>query len=1295
MAPPKSLQIKTVMKILLLVPFLFWCAVGLKGQNTFDFQRTLVWADTPAQWTLSNGDPVEVWKFEGCSYGDDARTIPVFSERFPIAGKSRVTVEVVSVEWQVFNKKTSPDDTVLTDNILVSTRVEQERSSFFGRVKVVPVRKVGNTFERALSFKLVVRVEPAPLSPTADDRGGPFTFNSALSTGDVYKFGVSQTGVYKLDYAYLKNELGITGIENLDPRTIRLYGNGGAMLPEKNSDARPDDLLENAIQVVGENDGKFDPGDYILFYAVGPRPMQYRASATDPELTTRVNLYDNNAWYFLKTGAGTGLRMAEQPSVSATYVTEEFDDFARIEDEKTNLLNFNSSTQGSGKRWFGDYFYQSRERSYDFSFPNVVAGSQARIRGEFVGRSDVGQTVRFQVAGATISKSVGSISTSNGDGPFVANALLVGTFQPASDKLSVVVQYPEVSAQSEGWLDYIEINVRRQLKMSGSAMTFRDLKTLTQAAALFRISGAVGAVSVWDITNPQTPSVQQAVQNGNTVEFGANTLGILKNFAVLAEGGTFPKPETTTGKIANQNLHGLENLDFVILYHPAFEAQALRLAEHRRAHSGLAVAVANVHDVFNEFSSGGKDPAAIRDFARMLLERNPGKFEYCLLFGDGSFDPKNNSNSTDNQDYIPVFETAESFSPINAFPSDDFFALLSPDEGGALTGALDISVGRLVARNTEDAEALVNKIIAYDADPALLGDWHLRSLFIADDEDGNAHINQADKLAVDNANMAPWFNNEKVYFDAYQQVATSAGQRFPDAKAAINSNVFKGNLITHYIGHGGPRGWSQERVVDNNDIAGWDNPNRYPLIITATCTFGGYDDYTTLTGGEQALLKVNAGAVALFTTVRSVYINGNEDLTDAVQSIIFQKLNGQYRTIGRVLKDAKNKLTADIQNARRFTLLGDPAMLLALPEYRVATTKISGPNGPIDTLRALLPVQLEGVVTDSSGNLLSNFNGKVYVTIFDKEQNLQTLGQDAGSYVRPFKVQRNIIFKGIATVTAGTFNIGFVVPKDINYTYGLGKISYYAENGTPLDAAGSDFSIVIGGNAGLVKDEQPPLVQVFLNTADFAFGGITNNTPKVLVKCADDYGMNVTGTSLGHDLTAVLDGNVLETIVLNEFYQSEQDNAKKGTAIYPLNNLSPGRHTLAVKGWDVANNPGEGYTEFVVAEDGKAALEHVLNYPNPFTTNTYFQFEHNLAGQVLDVQITIFSVAGKLVKSIQKTLSNNDGFRVTDIQWDGQDDYGDQLARGVYLYRVKVRATDAAGLNSTAESKFEKLVILK
>lgn len=1289
------------MKNQLLSVFLFLTGIAaLHAQTSFTIQRTLNWDAEPVKHVLSGGDVLEFWNFEGCSFGDEAPTLPVFAAQFPLTTFSKISIEVVSVQYETFAKKPSADDALLRTDLDIRAVVEQERFKYIGRVSFVPIRRVGSGFERVASFTLNVRVTPEALPVT--ERGGPFTFTSVLSSGTVYKFGVANSGIYKLDYNFLKNDLGISNLDNVDPRTIRLFGNGGAMLPEKNSDPRPDDLIENAIQVVGEADGKFDAGDYILFYATGPAPWFYRPSPGDPELTVRQNLYDRHAWYFIQTGDGTGLRVSEQAGVAASYVTEEFDDVRRIEDETTNLLDFFVSAQGSGKKWFGDYFNQTRERNYEFDFPNLVSGSSARLRMEFAARcgcGSAGSTVRLTADGATFSKNISSVSVSNNEASFAALGVVQANFQPTgTDKINVNLQYLPTAQQSEGWLDYIEVNARRRLAMVGQTMEFRDKQTITQDAALFRLSGVSGSnLVVWDITDAQTPFFQQKTQNGAIVEFGANTQGVLRNFIAFYDNAAFPKPETVAGKIANQNLHGIENVHMAIVYHPDLEEQATRLAEHRKSFSGLDVALVNVNQLFNEFSSGGKDPTAIRDFARMLLERNPDKFEWLLLFGDGSFDPKNNTNSDDNQDFVPVFETAESFDPIRAYPSDDYFSLLSPEDGGSLGGKLDIAAGRLTVRSESEAQAIVDKIIAYDKDPATLGDWHLRNVFIADDEDGNPHINQADDLATLTAGAESWFNIEKIYFDAYQQVATSGGQRFPDAKSAINSNIFKGNLVTQYIGHGGPRGWAQERVIDNNDIAGWDNPNRYPLIITATCSFGGYDDYKTLTGGEQSLIKVKSGAIALFTTVRAVYISDNNTLTDAVQSFLFKRVNGAYRSIGDILKDAKNSISSGLDNARRFTLLGDPAMLLAMPEYRVATTKINGEDvvaGQPDTLKALMPVELEGIVTDTSGNLLTGFSGKVYVSVYDKAQTLQTLGQDPGSLVRTFSVQRNIIFKGSATVTEGKFKINFIVPKDINYAYGFGKISYYAENGSPLDAAGADRNIVIGGNANLVQDDQPPLVQPFLNTDAFVFGGITDNDPKIFVKCSDDYGMNVSGVSLGHDLTAVLDGNVLETIVLNDFYESAQDNFRKGQAIYPLRNLTTGRHTLAVKGWDIANNPGEGYTEFVVAEDGKAALDHVLNYPNPFTTNTWFQFEHNLAGQVLDVQITIFSVSGKLVKTLIHSAPA-DGYRVADINWDGKDEYGDQLARGVYLYRVKVRGTDLNGAQVNAESDFEKLVILK
>ncbi|MBX2893563.1 MAG: type IX secretion system sortase PorU [Saprospiraceae bacterium] len=1268
----------------------------LLAQNSFTIQRTIEWDAAPAKHILSGGGELEFWHFKGSIFHDDAPTLPVFAEQFPLAGFSKIEVEVATVQWETFPKKPSPDDAALSNDLALQTSVEQERSKFVGRVAFIPIRRTGSGFERAVSVTLNVRVTPE--AQPVKERGGPFTYTSALSAGTVYKFGVANSGVYRLDYNFLKTTLGITNLDNIDPRTIRLYGNGGAMVPERNSDPRPDDLIENAIQVVGEADGKFDAGDYILFYAVGPRPWNFRANANDPELTVTQHLYDYHAWYFIKVGDGNGLRVTEQSRVNASFVTEEFDDFQRLEEDRVNLLDNFVSAQGSGKKWFGDYFLQTRARDYSFSFPNLVPGSSARLRAEFAGRCAVGTTVRLIVDGNTLTRNINGVQVSDNEATYAALAVFQTNFQPTgTDRVGVRIEYPEIGQQSEGWLDFIEINARRRLQMTGQFMEFRDKQTITQDAATFRISGVNGNLLVWDISNPQRPFLQQTLKSGSTVEFGVNTLFTLRNFVAFYENATFPRPEVVTGKIATQNLHGIDNVHLAIVYHPDLQADAARLAEHRRQYSGLDVALVDVLQLYNEFSSGAKDPGAIRDFAVMLLERNPNKFKWLLLFGDGSFDPRNITNSPNNKDLIPVYETAESFNPIRAYPADDFFALLSPEDGGSLSGKLDLAVGRITARSPQEAQAVVDKIIAYDSDPATLGDWQLRNLFIADDEDANAHINQTENLAAMTAAAARFFNIEKVYFDAYQQVATSAGDRFPDAKAAINANIFRGNLVTQYIGHGGPRGWAQERVVDNNDIAGWDNPNRYPLIITATCSFGGYDDYKTLTGGEQALIKVKSGAIGLFTTTRAVYISDNNTLTNAVQTFLYRRENGQYLTIGEILSAAKNSISSGFDNSRRFTLLGDPAMYLALPEYRVATTKINDKDvadGQPDTLKALMPVKLEGIVTDTLGNLLSNFNGRVFVSVYDKAQNLQTLGQDPGSFVRSFSVQRNIIFKGSATVRNGQFQIEFVVPKDINYTYGFGKISYYAENGTPLDAAGADENIVIGGNANLIQDDQPPIVTPYLNTDAFVFGGITDNSPKILVKCSDDYGMNVSGVSLGHDLTAVLDGNVLETIVLNDFYESELDNFRKGQAIYPLRNLSVGRHTLHVKGWDIANNSGEGYTEFVVAEDGKAALAHVLNYPNPFTTNTWFQFEHNLAGQVLDVQISIFTVSGKLVKTIIHSTPA-DGYRVNDINWNGKDDYGDQLARGVYLYRVKVRGTDVLGAQVTAESDFEKLVILK
>lgn len=1191
--------------------------------------------------------------------------------------------EIVEVSALLKTKIESTEYTLNAENVEI-------RNKYQLILTVNPViRRSDGKIERLVTYSVEVIYKKADLLGSRNPKA---TFTSVLSNGDIYKVKVGQTGIYRMDRSFFETKLGIN-MSNVNPKKLKIYGNRGGRVPEANSVIRTDDLEELSIFVSGEGDGRFDSGDFVLFYAEGAHIWNYADNANI--FVYDNNIYDDYNYYFIKIDGEDGKRVQKVSPIDGTadMVLSSYDMIQHYEEDKINLLGSFAATEGTGKQWYGDGFGGSnRERTYTskFDFTSMDISEPLEVEFAFAGRSRASSTVTLTVGSKTMSRNVGSVNDLNLEALYARRIVMSESFLLNSAAPVVRLNYPATGAETNGWLDYIRIINGRELNFNNSQLSFRSRKTKDVSIASFNIRGFTNQV-VWDVTDPFSPSVMDVINN----QLVFRTDGLVREFVAHNNLNGAIEP-TALGKIANQNLHAMKDQDMIIVYHANFKSEALRLADHRSKHSGLKVLAAEVNEVYNEFSSGKADPGAIRDMARLLLYRNP-EFKYLLLFGDGSYDYKGLVRDIPAENFVPVYETDESLDPIEGFPSDDFYGLLGDNEGVGLRGGLDIYVGRLPAKSIDEARVLVDKIMHYETASATLGDWRLRNGYVADDEDGNIHLRDVDNIAKSDEVRHPLYNQQKVYADAYKQVSTSGEKRYPDVNKAINDNIFKGQLTLTYLGHGGPLGWAQERILTVPDLNSWTNIDKMTVMVTATCSFGAYDDPSIISPAEFALLNSKGGAIALMTTTRAVYTNSNYQLTDASHELMYKKVNGRAPTLGYILSEGKNKYTGDSfrTNSRKFALLGDPSLQIAMPKLNIVTEKVNGQDAATvtDTLNALERVTIEGFISDESGNLMSGFNGTIFPTVYDKKSTLQTLSND-GESASPrytFTVYKDILFKGSASVVGGKWSFSFWVPKNINYTFGKGRISFYAENGNDLDAGGLFENIIIGGtNPNLVTDDQGPQMDPFMNDESFVSGGITNASPTLLLNLSDDFGINVIGNAIGQDITAVLDGDTKNIFILNDFYEARKDDYTSGSVRFPLSNLQTGSHYIVAKAWDISGNSTEKRIDFVVADVGSQKLNRVYNYPNPFTTKTSFQFDHDLSNTELDILVNIYTITGKLIKSITETKYSS-GFRVNDISWNGLDDFDSSLGRGVYLYKIQVHSKE---LNITRESNFEKLVKL-
>lgn len=1097
--------------------------------------------------------------------------------------------------------------------------------------------------------------------------------NAVLSTGNWYKIAVDQTGIQKLTYQQL-SELGLSPT-SINPKNIRIYGMKGGMLPESLDEPRADDLQEFAIFVSGEADGSFDASDYILFYGQSPNEVKYLQNRQI--LWEQVHYYSNYTYYFITADQGEGKRvdLLSNPTETPINFVNTYNDYIHHELEERNLI-------GSGRMWFGEEYDLYTESSNDFNIQGLKTNEKVTLTASAAARSDVSSAFGIYINNnKELHLSIPNTNSTNPNSDYAKAKTDSAKFYPPAENLTVKVTYTKTLSSSVGWLDYYNLNFTRDLTLLNGQVSFRSFSTInTDGVTEYKLSKANQNTRIWNVNDPMNVKELETTLNNTQLTFNHNASS-LQEF-VAFDGSNYYTP-VLLGSVANQNLHALDNIDYIVISHPNFTEEAERLAAYHSQNSNLNTIVIEPQLIYNEFSSGAQDITAIRDFMKMLYDRRSPSLDplYLLLFGDASFDFKNREEN--NTNFIPTWQSYESMNPVGSYVKDDYYGLL---DGGGDT-FIDVSIGRFVVSSVSQAKTTVDKTLHYASNgPEVLGDWRNVICLVADDEDSNLHFGDAEELADSIEALMPEINIDKIYFDAYQQVSTPSGERYPDANLDLNNRVNRGALIVNYVGHGGEGGLAHERVVEISDVNSWENYNNMPVFITATCEFSRFDAPHRTSAGELVFLSEKGGGVALFTTTRATYAGANIQFNKNLYKYALTPFDGKHYKMGNVIRLAKNA-SGSIENKSKFSLLGDPALGFAFPKQNIFTTAITNTKKEIiDTIQALLEVTISGEVRDFAGNKLNDFNGTLFPTVYDKASRYSTLANDLASFPADFRIQKNALYKGKAQIKNGEWSFTFIAPKDIAYQYGFGKLSFYAHN-NEVDGNGFYNNVVVGGyNQNAVADDQGPEISLYMNDYAFINGGLTDENPFLLADIFDESGINTVGSGIGHDIIATIDGN--ETFVLNDYYESGLDNYKSGNVYYPFYDLSNGEHTITLRAWDIYNNSAVASIDFIVAESSEMAIMNLMNYPNPFISGTTFTFEHNQSGELLNVALRIYALDGKLVQTITD-FHQSEGYRFKSPSWSGTGSNGEEL-QGMYIYKLTI--TDDAG-NRVEETN--KLVIIK
>ena len=1245
-----------------------WCS----AQNAYSTSHKLNW--TGIEKWFADSSSVQVISFQNAHYPSENR-LPYFNYRIPAGNYSYKAVLSNSVFEPVSTEEARilSDAAVFSSEPVMETRYLVDRGSRLFDVQILPFVFRDGKFFKLISFDLSISETALP-QQAKNAFTHSFASSSVLAQGKFVKVKLAETGIYKLTYEDLVS-MGI------NPANVRLFGYGGGVLDQNFTQTKPDDLPEIPIWMEKGSDGIFNSGDYILFYAQGV--VRWSFDKNKSMFVHKNNSYSQYGYYFITSDAGVGRKIEskniEVPADATIYQVDEFTDYQLYEKDLQNLTK-------SGKEFYGETFSNTLSYSFTFNFRNVIKSNTLKLSIDVATSSMENSSFSLNLNGSQ-NKTLSVIKNSGDNYEMAKSASAIYTLTPDNDILTFNITYNKSTSTSTGYLNYIEINARRKLIMQGVAMRFQNVDFLGKSAYnAYTLSNANSNVQIWDITDSQNIyRVATTSLPDNKLSFVASGNEFHQYVAIDPSSGTsFAKPEIV-GVVANQNLHALQPSDLVIITHPDFLSQAESLAQTHRDKDGLSVNVATTEQVYNEFSSGTPDATSYRWFVKMLYDRayetnNTADLpKYLLLFGRGSYDNRGIvPNSGDN--LILTYQADNSLVLTSSYVTDDYFGLMDDSEGTQVpSDLLDVAVGRFPVTTTQQASDVVNKTINYIENKEK-GIWKNQICFLADDGDNALHMRQSDSIAVTVAKNVPAFQINKIYLDAFVQEVNASGQSYPLARSRFHNLLRSGMFLLDYTGHAGYAGWTNENILTTADVKSLSNKN-LPVWMAATCDFLQFD-VKPVSAGEYVILNSVGGGIGLFSAARPVYASQNFYINKYFVENLFKK-NGDYPRVGDAVRLAKNSIGTE-NNKLSYIYLGDPAVRLNYPDqYKVITSKINDSEvlGK-DTLKALSTATVSGFIADQNGNKVSDFNGTVEIVVYDKVEKITTLNNE-GDGTLTYYDRSNTLFSGKVKVVNGEFTFTFLLPKDIKYNYGSGRINYYAYDETNnFEAQGYFENFLIGGSStNLPNDNIGPEIDIYLNSPEFVSGGKVNETPLFVANISDENGINTVGSGIGHDLLLTVDNDPNKTYILNDYYTAAENSYQQGTVSYKLSTLQEGKHTLTFRAFDLLNNSTSDTIEFEVVKGLAPVIFSVYNYPNPVREQTKFVIQHDRPETLLTTTVEIFDLSGRKIWMFSQTSAD-------EVTWNLTTSNGEKVQKGIYLYRVSIRTE-----NSSLTSRTNKIIV--